>query len=38
MEAEIDLMHKDNVWDLVELLTEYQPIRCKWIFKTKHTA
>ena len=36
MEVETDSMYKNNVWDLVELLAGYQPIRCKWIFQTKH--
>ena len=26
------------MWDLVELPKSYKPIRCKWVFKTKHDS
>ena len=29
MEVEINSMYKNDICDLVELLTGYQPIRCK---------
>ena len=35
IEVEIKSMYMNDVWDLVELPMAYQPIRCKWIFKTK---
>ena len=33
MKDKLALMHKNQVYDLVELLFSYKPIECKWIFK-----
>ena len=35
MKSEIDSMHHNQVWDLVELPEGIVPIGCKWIYKRK---
>jgi hypothetical protein len=35
MNDELDSMHKNDVWELVELPKGAKPIGCKWVFKTK---
>ncbi|KAG9449432.1 hypothetical protein H6P81_009397 [Aristolochia fimbriata] len=38
MKEEMDCMSSNKVWDLVQLLTGFKPIGCKWIFKTKRDS
>ena len=38
MQDELASMHKNEVWDLVELPAGCKPISCKWVFKTKRDA
>ena len=35
MEDELAFMHKNQMWDLVELLANAKPIKCKQVFKSK---
>ena len=35
MKSEIDLMHSNQVWTLVDPPEGIVPIRCKWIYKRK---
>ena len=35
MQAEIDSMHSNQVWTLVDRLEGIAPIGCKWIYKRK---
>ena len=35
MEAELESMHFNQVWELVEALEEIKPKRCKWVYKRK---
>ena len=35
MQAEIDSLHNNRVWDLVELPKDRKPIGSKWVFKIK---
>jgi len=36
MKSEMDSMHENQVWDLVNLTEEMRPLQCKWIFKVKN--
>jgi len=36
MKSEMDSMHENQVWDLVDLTEEMRPLQCKWIFKVKN--
>lgn len=36
MRDEMESMHQNNVWDLVEPTNNCVLIGCKWVFKTKH--
>ena len=38
MKEEMLSMANNGVWDLVELLENFKPIGCKWVFKTKKDA
>ncbi|PRQ60636.1 putative RNA-directed DNA polymerase [Rosa chinensis] len=38
MEAELQSMYDNNVWELVEPTGSHKPIGCKWVFKTKRCA
>ena len=35
MVDEMESLHKNEAWDLVELLAGRKPIRRKWVFKKK---
>ena len=35
MQDEMESLEKNITWDLVKLLKENKPVRCKWIFKRK---
>lgn len=35
MEAKLKSIHDNDVWDLVDLLGNFESIGCKWGFKTK---
>ena len=35
MDLEIEFIHQNQVWYLVDPLEGIVPIRCKWIFKKK---
>ena len=35
MQKEMDSIHSNDVWDLVELPKSRKPVRCKWVFKKK---
>jgi hypothetical protein len=35
MESEIESMHDNQVWNLVDLIDGVRPIGCKWVFKKK---
>ena len=38
METEIDSLHKNDVWDLVELPKDRKAVGSKWVFKVKVSA
>lgn len=38
MQEEINSLHKNGTWILVDLPTGKKPIKCRWIFKTKVSA
>ena len=38
MQNEIDSLHDNNVWELVELPLDRQPMGTKWVFKVKKNA
>ena len=38
MDDEINSMHMNGVWDLVELPHGCKPVGCKWVFKTKRDS
>ena len=38
MKSEMDSMHANQVWDLVELPEGVKPIGCKWVYKRKRGA
>ena len=35
MQKEMDSIHSNDVWDLVELPKSRKPVGCKWVFKKK---
>jgi hypothetical protein len=35
MESEIESMHDNQVWNLVDPIDGARPISCKWVFKKK---
>jgi hypothetical protein len=35
MESEIESMHDNQVWNLVDPIDGVRPIGCKWVFKKK---
>ena len=35
MQKEMDSIHSNDVWDLLELPKNRKPIGCKWVFKKK---
>jgi hypothetical protein len=35
MDEEITAIEKNNTWELVEFVEEYQPIGVKWVYKKK---
>ncbi|KAL9238973.1 hypothetical protein vseg_013336 [Gypsophila vaccaria] len=37
MQSEIDSMHTNQVWDLVDLPDKVRPLQCKWIYKIKRS-
>ncbi|KAL9232273.1 hypothetical protein vseg_007401 [Gypsophila vaccaria] len=37
MQSEIDSMHTNQVWDLVDLPIKVQPLHCKWLYKIKRS-
>ena len=38
MKDEMTSMSQNKVWSLVDLSDGCKPMRCKWVFKTKHDA
>ncbi|XP_019052177.1 PREDICTED: uncharacterized protein LOC109114282, partial [Nelumbo nucifera] len=36
MSTEIEALHKNNTWDIVDLPAGKEPIGCKWAFTTKY--
>ena len=38
MKDELASTHRNEVWDLLELLVDWMPCSCKWVFKTKRDA
>lgn len=38
LDAEIDSLHRNNVWDLVELPKDRKAVGSKWVFKVKVSA
>ena len=38
MQAEMESMEKNGVWELVEADPKQKPIGCKWVYKTKRDA
>ena len=38
MEDELAFMHKNQVWNLVELPTNAKLVGCNWMFKTNKNA
>ena len=38
MAEEIESLHKNQTWDLVELSERKRKIRCKWVFKKKEAV
>ena len=38
MEAELQSMFDNGVWELVEPVKNYKPVGCKWVYKTKRHA
>jgi hypothetical protein len=38
MAEEIESLHKNQTWDLVELLDRKRVIGCKWVFKKKEAV
>ena len=38
MEEELDSMYKNKVWTLVNSTSDFKPIGCKWVYKTKRDA
>jgi hypothetical protein len=38
MAEEMESLHKNQTWDLVELLEKKRAIRCKWVFKKKEAV
>ena len=38
MENEINFLHRNDVWDLVELPEGIKAVGSKWVFKRKHNA
>ncbi|KAL9226006.1 hypothetical protein vseg_001867 [Gypsophila vaccaria] len=37
MQSEIDSMHTNQVWDLVDLPDKVRPLQCKWLYKIKRS-
>jgi hypothetical protein len=37
MESEIESMHDNQVWNLVDPIDGVRPIGCKWVFKKRRT-
>jgi hypothetical protein len=35
MESEIESMHDNQVWNLIDPIDGVRPIDCKWVFKKK---
>ena len=35
MEAKLEYIYSNRVWDLVEVLEGMRPIGCKWVYKRK---
>ena len=35
MKEELDALHKDNTWDLVDLPPRKSVVGCKWVYKIK---
>jgi hypothetical protein len=35
MESEVESMHDNQVWNLIDPIDGVRPISCKWVFKTK---
>ena len=38
MKAEMISMSQNKVWSFLDLVDGYRPIRCNWVFNTKHDA
>ena len=38
IKAEIDSLHENDVWELVELTKDRKPVGSKWVFKVKTNA
>jgi len=38
MDVEIEVLNKNNTWELVTLLTGKKPVGCKWVYTIKYRA
>ncbi|XP_076925214.1 uncharacterized protein LOC143587953 [Bidens hawaiensis] len=38
MNSEMEALHRNNTWDLVDLPSGRKPIGCKWVYKIKYRA
>ena len=38
MKSEMDSIHQNQTWELVELPSERKPLSCKWVFRYKYVA
>ena len=38
MVKEMESLHKNQMWDFVDLLERKRAIRCKWVFKKKEAV
>ena len=38
MEAEMNLMNTNDVWDLEEISNGAKTVGCKWVYKTKYDS
>ena len=38
MNEELDALHKNNIWDMVDLPPSQSVVSCRWVYKIKTTA
>ena len=38
MKSEMDSIHKNQTWELVELPAKRNPLPCKWVFQYKYVS